>query len=75
MTDGALPGLDGVALAEAVWRRHPGLPVLFVSGYTGEDRRLAGRLPADAPLLPKPFTVLELAAKLKQVMDGAPGRT
>ncbi|WP_237182850.1 ATP-binding protein [Roseomonas marmotae] len=33
VSDVAMPGMDGVALARALRRRWPGLPVLLVSGY------------------------------------------
>ncbi len=36
VTDVVMPGMDGRATAEALWKLHPELPVLFVSGYTEE---------------------------------------
>ena len=67
LTDVVLPGMDGIRLAAEARRRHPGLPVLFASGYTGGTG--LGRLPESEPLLHKPFTVQALAAKLREVLD------
>jgi two-component system cell cycle sensor histidine kinase/response regulator CckA len=48
VTDIQLPGLDGLQLAGRLWRRHPGLPVVFI---TGAD-------PADLPEVPAGVVVL-----------------
>ena len=50
-----MPGLDGRATAEALRRRHPALPVLFVSGYAEEDAH-PGELDAATGFLSKPFS-------------------
>jgi hypothetical protein len=42
--------------------RRPGLPVLFVSGYTGNVLTDLGLPSADAALLDKPFTPASLTA-------------
>jgi CheY-like chemotaxis protein len=56
-TDVMLPGdLDGVQLAEAVRRDHPGLPVLLTSGYARALNRQHG-----FPILRKPYQLSALA--------------
>ncbi|MGI4950197.1 MAG: ATP-binding protein [Janthinobacterium lividum] len=68
LTDVVLPMMDGPALALEARRRRPGLPVLFASGYTGNEAMNEGLLPAGAPLLQKPYTVHALSAKLRSVL-------
>jgi two-component system, cell cycle sensor histidine kinase and response regulator CckA len=68
LTDVVMPGMTGRALASEVRRRRPGICTLFVSGYADRIER-PGR--ADEALLPKPFTPVALAGKLREVLDGA----
>lgn len=70
VTDLMMPGLNGRELADALRARRPGLKVLYVSGYTDDDAvRGAIESAADA-FLPKPFSPLALAAKVRAVLDG-----
>ena len=66
ITDVVMPGLDGPALAARLVGERPGLPVLFVSGFTGDDRDLA--LGPHARLLHKPFTVPALLAAVNGLL-------
>ena len=60
VTDLMMPGMDGCQLAIELQRRHPGLPVLFMSGYA--DRAIFGdqRLDESQHFLRKPFTAESL---------------
>jgi PAS domain S-box-containing protein len=56
VTDHAMPGMTGAQLADAIELRHPGLPVIIITGFA--------ELPAHAsrrPRLDKPFRQAELA--------------
>jgi len=62
VSDVTMPGeMDGLALAEALRERLPGLSVVLVSGYAAATvgDGLAGR---GARFLQKPFRLAELAA-------------
>ena len=53
VTDVVMPGMSGVELAVEARERRPGLPVVFVSGYTGDTtiadlERPADRVPGQA---------------------------
>ncbi len=71
-TDVGLPGgMNGRQLADEARRRRPGLKVLFASGYARNAIVHHGRLDPGVQLVTKPFTFAGLAAKLRQVLDGA----
>ena len=64
-SDYVMPGMSGAELARAAQEQRPGLKVLLTSGYAkamqGAARRQQRRR---LPLLPKPYRVDELAAKI-----------
>ncbi|HEU4569482.1 MAG TPA: ATP-binding protein, partial [Gemmatimonadales bacterium] len=69
VTDVVMPGMGGKALAERLLARWPELPVLFVSGYTAEER-LEGLLAREGvQLLAKPFTPDHLAFAVRGLLD------
>jgi two-component system, cell cycle sensor histidine kinase and response regulator CckA len=74
ITDIIMPRLGGRELAEALRARYPGLPILFMSGYTGEELVRQGSLGGDAPLLQKPFTAAELYDLVRDVLGQSPSR-
>ena len=55
LCDLVMPGTDGAATAAAARERRPGLSVLFMSGYPGDEAVRQGLLPAGVPFVPKPF--------------------
>ena len=60
LTDIMMTGMNGLALADAVRRDHPGVKVVLMSGCTSEVRP-ADLASADyGPVLAKPFTAVEL---------------
>jgi CheY-like chemotaxis protein len=69
LTDVNLPDTDGQMLAEELRRRHPGLPVIFATGYrlTVAAALAAGGLVA---VVGKPFRTSDLAKALRKVMPG-----
>src|SRR5262249_21043579 len=56
LTDVVLPGANGRELSLAVAERHPGIKVLFMTGYSGDAIVHHGRLDAGVELLQKPLT-------------------
>ena len=69
ITDLAMPGMNGIELAQRVHARHPELPVLYISGYS--DEVLATVRAGDEALdvLEKPFTPATLAARVASVLS------
>ncbi|HRW64715.1 MAG TPA: ATP-binding protein [Candidatus Competibacter sp.] len=68
-TDIVLPGeMDGVKLAAEAQHRHPGLRVLFTSGYTEHPLIVGGQLAEDVEILAKPYRKNELGQKLRVLL-------
>ena len=72
LSDLVMPRMSGRELGQEIARRYPGLPVLFMSGYTGEDVRSRGLLEGTAPFVQKPFTADALARRVRTMLDGNP---
>jgi CheY-like chemotaxis protein len=69
-TDVVLPkGMNGTALAREIQQRRPGLRVLYMSGYTANAIVHHGVLDKGVHLLTKPFRKVELARKVRHVLD------
>ena len=68
-TDIVMPGVTGRVLADLAVKAHPGLKVLFTTGYTRNAVVHNGVLDAGVDLLPKPFTVDQLGLKVREVLD------
>lgn len=67
VTDVIMPEMDGPTLIGIIRKQCPDLPVIFVSGYT-EDK-FKEQFGARTYFLPKPFTLQQLAAKVKEVLS------
>jgi CheY-like chemotaxis protein len=69
LTDVVMPGMTGRALANHLCPRRPEMRVLYMSGYTENAIGRNGTLDAGITLLQKPFTLLTLKAKVREVLD------
>ncbi|WP_194756370.1 hybrid sensor histidine kinase/response regulator [Aliidiomarina indica] len=70
LTDIVMPGgMNGRELADQARERYPALNVLFTSGYTENAIVHHGRLDRGVHLLSKPYTRMELATKVRLVLD------
>ena len=68
-TDVGLPGMTGRELAEHAYRRRPNIRVLYTTGYAREMAAQQARLDGRFQLIAKPFTYVDLAAKVREVLD------
>ncbi|MBU1377349.1 MAG: CHASE domain-containing protein [Alphaproteobacteria bacterium] len=65
-TDIVMPGMDGLQLATAARVAMPALKVLYTTGYARDARAIES---VQAAVLPKPFTVEQLARRVRQALD------
>jgi PAS domain S-box-containing protein len=72
ISDVVMPEMGGRDLGQRLALLHPELPVLYTSGYTGEDVVRRGLLDAGVPFLQKPFTTETLARKVREMLDQPP---
>ncbi|HEY3777164.1 MAG TPA: ATP-binding protein [Rhizomicrobium sp.] len=72
ITDVVMPNMDGPTLVRAVRRLRPDMAVIFMSGYAEEAFRRHDENAAELHFLAKPFGLKQLAAKVKDVLSGAP---
>jgi two-component system, cell cycle sensor histidine kinase and response regulator CckA len=67
ITDVVMPQMDGPSLVREVRALDPTIKVIFMSGYAEEAFRQRLDREPDINFLAKPFTLKELAAKVKEV--------
>ena len=67
ITDVVMPEIDGPALVEEFRAARPGLKVIFISGYAESSFRNSAD-GASLHFLAKPFSLKQLAAKVKDVL-------
>jgi CheY-like chemotaxis protein len=69
-TDIVMPDINGRVLADRALAMRPELKVLFTTGYTRNAVVHNGILDAGVAFLPKPFTIEQLATKVRAVLQG-----
>ena len=69
VTDVIMPSMDGPSLARKLREARPNLKVIFISGYTEDRFSRHLDLGAGIHFLPKPFSLKQLASKVKEVMQ------
>ncbi len=68
-TDVVMPEMSGLDLARKLAKLHPQLKCLFMSGYTANVITHHGVLDESVQFIQKPFTVRQLAAKVRETLD------
>ena len=69
LTDIIMPAMGGVELAEKFSAEFPGIPVLFMSGYTDQIMRHWDTLSA---YIQKPFALSDLLTQVRELLDRTP---
>ena len=69
LSDVVMPGINGRVLAERLAPFHPGMKVLYMSGYTDSFIAGHGVLEEGIHLLHKPFTEEALLRKVRELLD------
>lgn len=68
-TDIVMPDMNGRRLADEALRRRPDLKVLYTTGFTRNAVVHNGVLDPGVSFLPKPFTVDQLATRIRELLD------
>ena len=68
ITDVVMPNINGKELSELIVAIKPGLKCLFMSGYTADIIALQGVLDEGVKFISKPFSLKDLAAKVREVL-------
>ena len=72
ITDMMMPGMDGGTLARLIRVERPEIKIIVISGYSEEVARGDIVDTADFHFLPKPFSLGQLASKVKDVLTQQP---
>jgi len=72
VTDVGIPGMDGSKVWEAVKRFHPGIEVLFISGYPEDFVPLQDIGDGKRIFLQKPFGSDTLLRRVREILDTDP---
>ncbi len=67
VTDVGLPGMNGRQLADVARQQHPGLPVLFMTGYA-KQAASADFLEPGMDMISKPFNLDALAKRVRDML-------
>jgi CheY-like chemotaxis protein len=64
LIDIAMPEINGVEAVQAILKKRPALPFLYMTGYVGPTKLD----PSEQRVVKKPFTIAELAAKVEEIL-------
>jgi len=70
ITDVMMPGMNGHSFAEKAIAERPGLPIIFVSGYSPSSISELSSPASPHAFLQKPFRVSQLAEMVNDVLQG-----
>jgi PAS domain S-box-containing protein len=70
LTDVVMPGMTGRELAASATKIRPDLKVLYMTGYSRNAITHHGRLDPGLDVVQKPITQSELAARIRDALDG-----
>ena len=74
LLDVMLPGPDGFAILEQVRLAHPALPIVMVTAKGAEQHRVHGLKSGADDYITKPFSAVELLARVEAVLRRSPER-
>jgi len=69
LTDVVMPAMSGFTLVDRALALHPGLRVLYMSGYSHSEVAGGGVPGRVAGFIQKPMTVEELTARVREILD------
>ena len=68
LTDIVMPGLDGIEVARQAAARHPGLRIMFITGFAAVALAAGDRGPPGAKVLSKPIHLREIVSEVERMI-------
>ncbi len=68
LTDIVMPGMDGIEVARLAAAKHPGLRIMFITGFAAVALAAEGSAPAGAKVLSKPIHLREIVTEVEKMM-------
>jgi two-component system cell cycle response regulator CpdR len=68
LTDIVMPGLDGIEVARQAAARHPGLRIMFITGFAAVALAAGENAPAGAKVLSKPIHLREIVNEVDRMI-------
>ena len=71
LTDIVMPGMDGIEVARLAAARHPGLRIMFITGFAAVALSAGERAPAGSKVLSKPVHLREIVGEVDRMLAAA----
>lgn len=71
LTDIVMPVMDGIELARRAAEIHPGLKIMFITGFAAVALNPDNAAPKDAKVLSKPFHLKDLVSEVDRLVTAA----
>ena len=68
LTDIVMPGMDGIEVARQAAALHPGLRIMFITGFAAVALAAGDQGPPGAKVLSKPIHLREIVAEVDRMM-------
>jgi two-component system cell cycle response regulator CpdR len=68
LTDIVMPGMDGIEVARLAAARHPGLRIMFITGFAAVALAAGESAPPGAKVLSKPIHLREIVTEVERMM-------
>ena len=68
VSDIVMPGLDGIEVARQAAARHPGLRIMFITGFAAVALAAGEQAPPGAKVLSKPIHLREIVSEVERMI-------
>jgi two-component system, cell cycle response regulator CpdR len=68
LTDIVMPGMDGIELARQAAALHPGLRIMFITGFAAVALAASDQAPPGAKVLSKPIHLREIVSEVERMI-------